>query len=307
MTISPDAEPGFFNIGVVERDTGIGKDTLRVWEKRYGFPMPVRGSGEDRLYPVEQLERLRLIKRLLDLGMRPIKVVSLSYAELAALLAGLPSGQAESSAELFRFVDLIRAHRAAELKLALNLALLQQGRADFLSNTLDPLNRMVGDAWLRGELRVFEEHLYSEQVIGVLRSAISTIRDPAGTPRVLLTSLPGEEHGLGLLMAEATLCLSGAHCTMLGVKTPVSEIVAAVQAHQADVLALSFSEVMQTAQVKSGIEQVRKALPDSTSLWIGGAGAQKLRNLSPGIRVMGPLSELAEAVVTFRQQSGCRS
>ncbi|HRI93726.1 MAG TPA: MerR family transcriptional regulator, partial [Accumulibacter sp.] len=30
------------NIGAVERDTGLGKDTLRVWERRYGFPQPTR-------------------------------------------------------------------------------------------------------------------------------------------------------------------------------------------------------------------------------------------------------------------------
>jgi hypothetical protein len=26
------------NIAAVERETGLGKDTLRVWERRYGFP-----------------------------------------------------------------------------------------------------------------------------------------------------------------------------------------------------------------------------------------------------------------------------
>ena len=65
-------EISLFNIGVVERETGIGKDTLRVWEKRYGFPLPVRDQHEDRLYPAEQVDQLRLIKRLLDIGMRPV-------------------------------------------------------------------------------------------------------------------------------------------------------------------------------------------------------------------------------------------
>ena len=75
-----------FNIGVVERETGIGKDTLRVWERRYGFPLPVRCEGEDRLYPENQVEQLRLIKRLLDSGMRPARVVGLGVVELNALL-----------------------------------------------------------------------------------------------------------------------------------------------------------------------------------------------------------------------------
>lgn len=36
--------PTGWAIAEVERDTGIGKDTLRVWERRYGFPQPLRDS-----------------------------------------------------------------------------------------------------------------------------------------------------------------------------------------------------------------------------------------------------------------------
>lgn len=31
------------SIAAVERDTGLTKDTLRVWERRYGFPTPRAG------------------------------------------------------------------------------------------------------------------------------------------------------------------------------------------------------------------------------------------------------------------------
>jgi methanogenic corrinoid protein MtbC1 len=294
-------ETKLFNIGVVERETGIGKDTLRVWEKRYGFPLPVRDQHEDRHYPGEQVDQLRLIKRLLDSGMRPAKVVGLSSLELNALLNEAPKKASALSTELNEFVAYIKAHQEAELRVALNRALLQQGMADFLSKTIDPLNHLVGEAWLRGDIRVFEEHLYSEQITAVLRSAIATMRNASGTPRVLLTTLPGEEHSLGLLMAEATLSLCGAQCTMLGVQTPIREIVLAVQAHRVDVLTLSFSGAMPAAQVKSGVEQVRKALPGSVSIWIGGAGVQRQRNVEAGVQVMGPLSDLTDAVISFRE------
>ena len=64
-------------ISAVERDTGLSKDTLRVWERRYGFPRPVRDALGERTYPVEQVDRLRLIRRLMDAGHRPGKVVGL--------------------------------------------------------------------------------------------------------------------------------------------------------------------------------------------------------------------------------------
>jgi DNA-binding transcriptional MerR regulator/methylmalonyl-CoA mutase cobalamin-binding subunit len=290
-----------FNIGVVERETGIGKDTLRVWEKRYGFPVPVRDAGEDRLYPGDQVEQLRLIKRLLDIGMRPAKVVGLALTELNALLHDTPKDIAGYSEELLALVKMIKAHQGAELRVALSRALLGQGLPDFLSKTITPLNHLVGDAWLRGEIRIFEEHLYSEQITSVLLASIATIHHASGTPRVLLTTLPGEEHTLGLLMAEATMSLCGAHCTMLGVQTPISEIVLAAKAHQADVLTLSFSSAMPAAQVKSGVEQVRKALPKSVAIWLGGAGAIRQRSMLPGVQLMGVLSDLTEAVVDWRK------
>ena len=53
-----------FSIAAVERDTGLGKDTLRVWERRYGFPQPQRDSSGERIYPLDQVEKLRVIKRL---------------------------------------------------------------------------------------------------------------------------------------------------------------------------------------------------------------------------------------------------
>ncbi|MCK7493491.1 MAG: MerR family transcriptional regulator [Comamonadaceae bacterium] len=35
----------------MERDTGLSKDTLRVWERRYGFPLPGRDALGERTYP----------------------------------------------------------------------------------------------------------------------------------------------------------------------------------------------------------------------------------------------------------------
>lgn len=69
-------------ISDIERDTGIAKDRLRVWERRYGFPEPQRDDTDERLYDDAQLFRLRLIKRLLDLGERAGRVVPMAVDEL---------------------------------------------------------------------------------------------------------------------------------------------------------------------------------------------------------------------------------
>jgi methanogenic corrinoid protein MtbC1 len=291
------------DIATVEREIGIGKDTLRVWEKRYGFPVPVRDDNDERLYPQPQVDQLRLIKRLLGNGLRPSKVVGLDMNELNALLNSSPEQEIEFPESILTLVDLIKTHQAQTLRLALSRMLLQQGLNDFLSKTITPLNHLVGEAWMRGEIRIFEEHLYSDQITNVLRNTIATLRDPTGSPRVLLTTLPGEEHSLGLLMAEAILSLEGTSCVNLGVQTPIKEIVSATAAHRSDVVVLSFSDTMSAQLIKTGLQQSRLALPAQVALWVGGSGVGKQRISYEGINLMGPLSDLSETVQIWRNNS----
>ena len=56
------ARDGNFTIANVERETGLSKDLLRMWERRYGFPAPARDANGDRIYPADQVEKLRLLK-----------------------------------------------------------------------------------------------------------------------------------------------------------------------------------------------------------------------------------------------------
>ena len=79
------------SIATVERDTGLSKDTLRVWERRYGFPTPSRDSNGERVYPADQLEKLRVIRRLMDSGLRPGAVVAEPLHALHARVKARPA------------------------------------------------------------------------------------------------------------------------------------------------------------------------------------------------------------------------
>src|SRR6476646_9307924 len=103
-----------FTIAAVERDVGLSKDVLRVWERRYGFPAPNRDPNGERVYPVGQVLRLRLIKRLMDKGLRPGRLMAASVEELEALAVGshttrTPDAEA-ASGELDKLLVLIREH-----------------------------------------------------------------------------------------------------------------------------------------------------------------------------------------------------
>src|SRR6476619_7394656 len=100
-----------FSIAAVERETRLSKDVLRVWERRYGFPQPVRDANGERCYPAEQVERLRLMKRLMDQGHRPGALAALADGDLASLAAPerrpLPGAAAPDGATA-QLLDMIR-------------------------------------------------------------------------------------------------------------------------------------------------------------------------------------------------------
>jgi DNA-binding transcriptional MerR regulator len=286
------------NISSVERDTGLSKDALRVWERRYGFPQPYRDAHGERIYPSDQVDKLRLLKRLLDQGHRPSKIIDKSIEDLNALCN--ESQSPAHSAEVEALLALIRAHKSLELRQTLQQGLLRDGLRPFVLDIVVPLNRAIGNAWVRGEIAVFEEHLYTEQMQGLLRNAIASIQLRGHSPRVLLTTLPGEQHGMGLLMAEALLTLEGVYCVPLGVETPGADIVAAALAHDVDIVTISFSSAFPARLATGSIRELREMLPARVALWVGGDAMLRARTPGEGIEVLRGLEQIITALGEWR-------
>lgn len=286
-------------IAAVERETGLSKDTLRVWERRYGFPKPSRDANGERAYPSDQVHLLRRIRRLMDQGARPGRIFAMGVDALEAKARDeaptpAPGGQPAE-------IELLRRHRIAELRSVLEQGALRGGLYEFVTGTAAPLTAKVGEAWARGELQVYEEHLFSEQLQAVLRGAIARLDGAGAVPRVLLSTLPGEQHGLGLLMAQAVFALEGAGCVSLGTQTPVREIADAARAEGAQIVALSTSGSYPAGQLKDGVAQLRAALPAGVELWCGGGGTARLRQPAPGVRVLADLEGIRDALAAWRE------
>ena len=308
---SPDASVVHLSISAVERDTGLSKDTLRVWERRYGFPLPPRDAFGERIYPLDQVDRLRTIRRLMDAGHRPGKIIGLGLSDLQSLAdTAVGNGGANGSdqasgvsADIQDLIQITKSHDMEALRRQLSQRLLRLGLARFVTDVVAPLTQQVGDAWSRGQLEIYEEHLYTESMQVVLRNAISTIPAPGDRPRVLLTTFPTETHAMGLLMVEALLSLEGCRCVSLGTQTPVWDIVLATAAQNIDIVALSFSPVMNPNLVLDGLNELRAKLPRSVDIWAGGRSPVLQRRPPTGVRVISELSGLTQALVDWRHQS----
>jgi DNA-binding transcriptional MerR regulator/methylmalonyl-CoA mutase cobalamin-binding subunit len=290
------------NISAVERETGLSKDVLRMWERRYGFPKPARDGHGERQYTPAELAKLRAIKRLMDAGLRPGKIIHQSLDELNVLAdsRAMPRREALAPALERDALALLQSNDATGLQHTLANLLMRQGLQRFVLETLTPLNRAVGDAWMRGELQVFEEHLYTEQLQVALRTAINAFPRQPGSPKVLLTTFPAEQHGIGLLMVEALLVPEGAQCVSLGPQTPLDDIRRAAVAHKADILALSFSAAFPLRQATEGLATLRRELPPQITLWAGGEMTRRIRKTIPGVVLIPDLASTVNALRSWR-------
>jgi MerR family transcriptional regulator, light-induced transcriptional regulator len=298
------------SIAAVERDTGLTKDTLRVWERRYGFPNPGRDGFGERLYPIDQVDKLRVLRRLMDAGHRPGKLIHLPMHALLLLgrqerlpASAAPAQTAAASVtapDVGEFLALIRSRQPEVLRRSLAQALLRLGLERFVFDVAAPLARLIGEVWPRDELESFDERLSIESLQTVMRGALASISSPGAPPTVMLTTVPGEPHGLGLLMTESLLSLQGCRCLSLGVQTPLWDAVLAARAHRADVLALSFSSALNAAQVVDSLAELREMLPATIGIWAGGDSPALRRHRLAGVEVLAGLHEIAPQIARWR-------
>lgn len=264
--------------------------------------MPGRDENGERMYSGGDVGKLRAMKRLMDVGLRPGKIIGLSIAELNAMAdARTPQRQDVLAPALERdILTMLQTHDVPALQHALANLVMRQGLQRFVLDTSTPLNRAVGDAWMRGELQVFEEHLYTEQVQVALRASINAFPRQQGTPRMLLTTFPSEQHGLGLLMVEAMMVPEGVQCISLGPQTPLEDIRRAAIAHKVHIVALSFSAAFPLRQATDGLAMLRRELPAHVTLWAGGEMTRRVRKTMPGVVLIPDLASTINALRSWR-------
>lgn len=283
------------SIKVVSELTRLPMGTLRAWERRYGFPRPERRRDSNRrLYSAEQLARLRSVARLIERGYRPSDVIHKTDPELSQLLGvgngTFPEGTAVSAgAAVGALLELLAADDARGLEEQLRLAAGAWGAKRFVTELAQPFAQAVGEAWAKGELAIRHEHLMTECLTTQLRVLLAVHQDVAGAPHVVLGTLPGESHTLGLQMVAVYLALSAAKPRLLGANTPPEQMVSAARALGASVVGIAVSPAADVSATRRQLRRVAAGLPSATALWVGGAGALGL----------GALPAPAEAVASW--------
>ena len=296
-------------INAVERETGISKELLRMWERRYHFPNPERDGQGDRVYPADQINKLRIIRRLLDAGFRPGKIIALDMVALEELVSsshGNPSSTLPEHLET-ELLEILKSHDPYRVRQYLNHHMIRMGLQSFILDLVQYANTIVGDAWMSGKLEIYEEHLYTEELQTLIRQNIGNLQPASASPRIMLATAPEEIHSLGLLMVEALLRLDQVDAVSFGAQMPIRDIVQAAQKHKMDVVVLSFSAAFPANRAIEFLEELRFRLPLSTQIWAGGGGLRNSRRQIEEVQMLSNLQSLHQSVSQWRRVKGVKA
>ena len=263
------------SIGALSRATRIPVNTIRTWEKRYGFPQASRTESGHRLYSPDVITHLRLVARALELGHRARQLLSLDEAELRALIGeqGRPQEVEKASSHVAEWMESVRCFDGGALVGSFRRVVAQAGLVPFVIQEVPELLKTIGQAWEEGRLEVEHEHFASECLRDFLANEWRPMAVGVSGKKVVLATLPGESHSLGLHMIACLYAFCGYQMYFLGSNLPVSNLVAVTTDLKVDVLSLSVSAYSDALATRQHLEELISALPDGVSLHLGGAGA----------------------------------
>jgi DNA-binding transcriptional MerR regulator len=290
---APPQAPGRegLSIGDLAELCGIGESTLRAWERRYGRPQAERRPSGHRRYSREDVTWLRRVAEALTRGGRPAQIVRLDETQLDAFL-GAKNRAATDSDLTDRMLEWVQDFDGARLRRSLREAWNRMTPLEFLDQRLAPLLDAVGRAWADGRLEIRHEHFLSEVVDDLLRSLRERMTESSAGPLVLLATLPDEQHALGLQMAATALVAQGGRPRVLGVNSPIEQIVAAAAEMRVRGVAISVSLSSGGVASDKLLAALRKALPPEVGLAAGGEGMRSPRRGAAGITRILDLGEL---------------
>ena len=299
---------------LVIRRTGLSADVLRAWEKRYQAVAPERSAGGQRLYSDEDVERLTLLHQVTTNGRNVSQVARLSLDQLRAMLvadAGARSGAPTSEPDHFdplgllpRLLDATERLDGQELERLLRQGALQVGAAAAIERVIVPFLHEIGLRWHRNQMNPAHEHLATAVVQRTLHWVLDGASAADDAPRIVVASLPGERHEIGLQIVAAIASGEEWRVVFLGADLPVDTIADATRQAGARVLALSIVAAEAGTPVIANIAALRRALGSAVTIIVGGAAATEFRNeLAPhGVHIVTELAQLRTFLRTYQQR-----
>jgi DNA-binding transcriptional MerR regulator/methylmalonyl-CoA mutase cobalamin-binding subunit len=279
-----------YPIKVVSRMTGLSPHVIRVWERRYDVVSPERTSGNRRLYNEQNIQKLRLLKKLVDFGYNISQIADFSAIQLKKMIEEhrieapvVERSQPPSRVSIDSLVDdfflAIRSLDAAVMDKILRSASISFSQPQILEGLIIPVLERIGEEWQKGNFRIYHEHLVTTVIRSYLSDQLSSIHPSPNAPRMIVTTPTGQNHEIGALMVALTAAISGWNAIYLGSNLPSEEIAAV--AHQKNCTAILLSIVYPPNDpiLEKELLRLGDLIPENCQLIMGGRAASSYKKV----------------------------
>jgi MerR family transcriptional regulator, light-induced transcriptional regulator len=262
-----------YRIHTVVEMTGVPRNTLLAWERRYGVPTPDRTDGGHRVYSEDDVRLLQQLTAMLERGHRIGEAVALMRK------TGEPA-RAGGTRPIERYRDELRdalvGFDRATADDVYHLAATFPIRR-VIDDVLLPVLLEIGEGWHAGKVSIAQEHFASafirEQLITMLHRLES---GPNGGPVALCAGFPGESHEIPLLAVAVKLALRGWRVVYLGANLPIDEMASLLNTRDVALICQSLITAREPEAVREHALRLSRMAGPTTRIALGGPGAAPL-------------------------------
>lgn len=285
------------NVQAVEMRTGITAETLRTWERRYGWPRPRRLPNGYRVYSEDDVNLILSVKRELDSGVS----AATAWQRVLASRERRPRIEpAQAPTQIVR--DLYEALVAFNYKLAGEL--MAQSHAIYplervLTEVIQPVLVELGTRWHEGEVSITQEHFATNFLRDNLVTISGFYTPRPGSATILVGSGPGELHDIGALMLAVILRRNRHNVLYLGQNTSIEHLNTSLEELRPNVLLLSASRIETARQLVSVAPMIARMSPPRPMFLFGGrafSGHPEIAERIGGIYVGGNVTQGVEQI-----------
>ncbi|MCS6896802.1 MAG: cobalamin B12-binding domain-containing protein [Nitrospira sp.] len=263
----------------VAKLTGLSRDVIRVWEKRYGLVKPLRSANRYREYTDEDVALLRFLKEELDRG-QTIGALAIEGRDSLLQrmrLCAVPTQQdlAPHQTLLDELVACLDPLDKVRFEHKLNGAVAVIPFEEAIQRILLPLERLVGELWHQGRIDIAVEHYVTKFIQQKFFAVMNQLPTNEHGPRLLVACPEGELHEIGAQAVAYLAAMRGCHVYYLGPNLPMSALRSFCERVKPDLVLLSLTEAKSNDEA-CGLLRELDALAERWPVAIGGQGARSL-------------------------------
>lgn len=297
----------------VAKLTGLSKDVIRVWERRFDLIKPTRGANRYRNYSDEDVALLRYLKEQLDVGS--------SIGELSKLGRDELLTRARASTPQVSFVNNTFGRLLHELlstldpfdrvtfEKRLNGAVAVVPFEEALHGILLPLQEQVGRLWHDGHVNIAIEHYVTKQIQQKIFSAMNQLPVAEFGTKVVVACPPSEEHDIAALAVAYRCRIRSCRVYYLGANVPIASLANLCRTVKPDLTLISLPLAQSDDKATELVEHLTREVAPASRVAVGGNGALAMRDLfeKAHIEIMESFAELDMTLNRLSRQSVSRT